>query len=110
MKKVTDLQDQDASTQCCEKAQALIDEMQKIWKEEVLQSHRSRVKWLQEGDSNTKFYHQSTVQRRHQNKVLCLKEETGMWEEEEEKIHKLFIEFYTNLFKTEGCHNVEEVR
>jgi len=73
-----------------------LDELQKDWgvhvdeikektklvdrlmaQEESFLQQRSRVKWLREGDANTKFFHQSTMQRRWWNHVLKLKNDAG---------------------------------
>lgn len=40
---------------------------------------RSRIKWLNYGDNNTKFFHASTVQRRDKNKLLKIKNCVGGW-------------------------------
>jgi hypothetical protein len=40
--------------------------------EEILWRQKSRVQWLQEGDRNTKFFHRSTIQRRHVNHISHL--------------------------------------
>ena len=39
----------------------------------LLVYQRARVNWLKMGDSNTKFFHQSTMQRRQKNKVLWIR-------------------------------------
>lgn len=38
---------------------------------------RSRVNWLQLGDQNTRFFHQTTLQRRQYNKILRLQDDSG---------------------------------
>ncbi|KAM2515479.1 hypothetical protein TB2_027190 [Malus domestica] len=40
----------------------LLDQL--LAQEESVWKQRSRIKWLQDGDANTKFFHQSTMQRR----------------------------------------------
>ncbi|XVF30600.1 hypothetical protein REPUB_Repub16aG0072300 [Reevesia pubescens] len=50
---------------------------------------RSRVKWLQYGDRNTKFFCQTAIQRRQGNKVLCLKVEDGSWIKDEGEVTRL---------------------
>lgn len=45
-----------------------------LWKhEEKYWGQRSRVKWLNYGDKNTKFFHASTIQRKDGNKLLGIK-------------------------------------
>ena len=39
----------------------------------------SRVRWLQCGDSNTSFFHTSTIVRRRRNKVEGLEDVNGNW-------------------------------
>ena len=56
---------------------------------------------MEYGDKNTKFFHQSTIQRRRQNKVVRVKGEEGEWIEEEGRIIDKFQNFYKKLF-TEG--------
>ncbi|CAN6571026.1 unnamed protein product [Malus baccata var. baccata] len=51
-----------------------------LWRqEECVLKQKSRVQWLQEGDANTKFFHQSTLQRRMRNKVVTLKSDNEEW-------------------------------
>ena len=53
---------------------------------------KSKVKWLQEGEKNTKFFHNSVIQDRHSSRVVTLKKMEGArietrWEIEEELNH-----------------------
>ncbi|KAM1011440.1 hypothetical protein FF1_046643 [Malus domestica] len=48
--------------------------------EEEYWASRSRIQWLQAGDSNTAFFHQSTVQRRRRNKLARIRNEEGNWQ------------------------------
>lgn len=41
--------------------------------EELLWKQKSRLQWTMEGDRNTKFFHVSTLVRRHRNRVDALK-------------------------------------
>lgn len=57
-------------------------QIEKLWKqEEVLWGQRSRLKWLQWGDRNSRFFHATTIQRRERNKVVKLKNSDGEWVE-----------------------------
>ncbi|KAI9108280.1 hypothetical protein K1719_020763 [Acacia pycnantha] len=62
----------------------------------------SRISWLKCGDKNTKFFHNSVIQRRQRNKILRLKNDRGVWLEEREEINKAFRLFYQSLFHYVG--------
>ncbi|CAN6543407.1 unnamed protein product [Malus baccata var. baccata] len=59
---------------------------------------RSRVKWLREGDLNTKFFHQSTLQRRRRNLILKLKVDDGQWVEHPSWVRQMVEDHFQNLF------------
>lgn len=43
--------------------------------EEILWRQKSRIHWLQEGERNTKFSHNSMIQRRHQKIIVFIKDQ-----------------------------------
>ncbi|PRQ54649.1 putative endonuclease/exonuclease/phosphatase [Rosa chinensis] len=52
-------------------ASSLTEELASLWdKEEKYWAQRSRIKWLKTGDSNSRFFHLTTIHRRQRNKVL----------------------------------------
>lgn len=52
----------------------LIQEYNQIlYQEEILWFQKSRVKWMVEGERNTKFFYQSTIMRQRRNKIMMLK-------------------------------------
>lgn len=55
-------QEQDILTQ--------IEERRK--QEEMLWKQKSRIRWLKEGERNTKFFHRTTIQRRLHNTIAHL--------------------------------------
>ena len=64
------------------------------------------------GDKNTKYFHQSTMQRRRRNKVLSLKGDDGIWVDEERRIMENFQSFFEKLFEIErnrDCGDVLEI-
>lgn len=70
-----------------------------LWKyEEIYWRQRSGVRWLKEGDRNSKFFHQTTLDRRRRNKIVKLRTLDRAWIEEEEDISKEIFSFYKNLF------------
>ncbi|XVF47270.1 hypothetical protein PTKIN_Ptkin03bG0096000 [Pterospermum kingtungense] len=92
------------------KVVALTVELEKVWlKEEKYWFQRSRIKWLNFEDRNTKFFHQSIAKRRRQNKIFSLKGNDGSWVEDKGKIHSMFVKFYEELFRSGGERNWEEI-
>ena len=45
--------------------------------EGIYWKQKSKVKWLQEGEKNTKFFHNSVIQDRHSSRIVTLKKMEG---------------------------------
>ncbi|CAN6554430.1 unnamed protein product [Malus baccata var. baccata] len=74
-----------------------------LWsQEESVWKQKSRVQWLQEGDANTKFFHQSTLQRRRRNKVVTLKRDNEEWVDNPDQVRRLLDEHFMDLFSSSG--------
>lgn len=56
------------------------------------------MKWLTDGGRNTKYYHLKAVVRRRRNKILMLKDNNGIWIEDNDQIKDLVNSFYNDLF------------
>lgn len=54
--------------------------------EEVLWRQKSRIRWLKEGEKNTKFFHKTTVQRRMRNQISQVNNAQGVKVETQEGI------------------------
>ena len=70
---------------------------------------RSRVQWLQSGEQNTKSFHGVSTQRKRRNFIKGLRDENGTWQENEEVVSGLLIEYYANLFTTSNPRNLEQI-
>lgn len=84
----------------------VVKELQKnideLWKqEEAYWGQRSRVRWLQEGDRNTSFFHASTVQRRERNRIVRIKDSEGRWIEGHDEVMAAIHSFYKDVYKAE---------
>ncbi|KAM1989819.1 hypothetical protein ACFX15_031136 [Malus domestica] len=66
---------------------------------------RSRVRWLRDGDANTKFFHNSTLQRRRRNQIIKIKDELGNWVEQPGRVRKLVEDHFIHTFATGGARN-----
>ncbi|XP_019246277.1 PREDICTED: uncharacterized protein LOC109225925 [Nicotiana attenuata] len=77
----------------------LTSELDSILKnEEDFWKLKSRINWLNEGDSNTKFFHTSTLNKRRRNRILFLKEESGSWLYDQGDIKASIVSFFKNLY------------
>ncbi|KAI5336490.1 hypothetical protein L3X38_015758 [Prunus dulcis] len=91
-------------------ADTIISSIDSLWElEEIFWHQRSRVKWLTSGDSNSRFFHISTLQRRQYNRILRLKSLSGNWLVTEPSIHLAFDDYFRNLFKTVGPRDWSKV-
>ena len=77
-------------------------EMYDLWhQEELYWLQRSRIRWLKEGDRNSKFFHISTIQRRKRNLIAKIQNDSGVWLTLEEAIRKEATKFFTKLYQAE---------
>lgn len=71
-----------------------------LWKqEEIFWGQRSRLKWLNWGDRNTKFFHATTIQRRERNRVVRIKNDRGEWLDDQEEIFSEIEGHFNNVYK-----------
>lgn len=68
--------------------------------EEEFWKTKYRITWLQQGDSNTRFFHTSTLNRRS-NKITILYDHTGAPFTDPEQIRDHILDFYSNLYNTD---------
>ncbi|KAG5549293.1 hypothetical protein RHGRI_014597 [Rhododendron griersonianum] len=77
--------------------------LEDLWQKDAMFWHqRSRIKWLQMGDKNSRFFHLSTIQRRQRNQIVKLKDDSDLWKTEANDI-AVFVE------RVLGCSTLEEL-
>lgn len=77
--------------------------------EEVYWRNKARVNWLKAGDRNTAFFHAQTIQRRQQCRLMGLEDVSGRWCEGEQAVKGIAMDYFQNIFTTEGVSNVDSV-
>ncbi|KAF7154618.1 hypothetical protein RHSIM_Rhsim01G0048000 [Rhododendron simsii] len=69
-----------------------------LWQKDAMYWHqRSRIKWLQMGDKNSRFFHLSTIHRRQRNQIVKLKDVAGNWKMEEKDISAIIQTHFQEL-------------
>ncbi|XP_040998143.1 uncharacterized protein LOC121244182 [Juglans microcarpa x Juglans regia] len=76
------------------------EEVQKwLQRDELMWKQRSRVLWLREGDSNSKFFHSKASTRRRRNNIVQLQDDSGNWFKGAET-DRLITNYFSSLFST----------
>lgn len=57
---------------------------------------------MKDGDRNSTFFHQRASNRRSRNKIKGLTDAAGRWQTSPDLISKILIQYYENIFKSEG--------
>ncbi|KAM6595903.1 hypothetical protein CsatA_006427 [Cannabis sativa] len=79
-------------------------------REEIFWRQKSRVKWLQQGDSCTKFFMASTVIRRRRNFIQELKTDVGSWERDPKTIAEMFTTKFNSIFIDKRTTSLPKLR
>lgn len=65
--------------------------------EESFYRQKSRIKWLKEGDKNTKFFHQSMKRRHLLNRILSVKDASGNIISDPLLVPQVFVDYFSDL-------------
>ncbi|XP_028551169.1 uncharacterized protein LOC114579732 [Dendrobium catenatum] len=64
---------------------------------------RSKVKWIGEGDQNSKFFHSMASARKNINFIHCIKDSNGIIMEEQKQIEDVLIQFFKEKWRDLNC-------
>eukprot|EP00253_Pinus_taeda_P033811 PITA_33811 len=65
--------------------------------QEILWRQKSRIKWLREGERNTKFFHQAMIKHRQGNRILSIKNKNGVRVVEQNEIEQVLMEHHKEI-------------
>ncbi|KAF7151544.1 hypothetical protein RHSIM_Rhsim02G0152800 [Rhododendron simsii] len=79
---------------------SLARDLEDLWQKDAMYWHqRSRIKWLQMGDKNSRFFHLSTIQWRQRNQIMWLKDKGGNWKSEPKEIAEIIKLHFQDLYE-----------
>ena len=81
----------------------LLDKEAKMW------AQRSKVLWLKDGDHNMKFFHSRASQRRRQNYITKIHDNSSRLCTRPSQVIDIITNFYQDLFTTGGPSCFDEV-
>ncbi|KAH7837759.1 hypothetical protein Vadar_017617 [Vaccinium darrowii] len=85
-------------------------ELGRLWEqEERFWRQKYRATWMVEGDRNTSFFHAKVAQRRRRNTISGVQDHHGEWKTDETEVANEFVNYFQNLFHSEGIANLSEV-
>lgn len=85
------------------KLEKLEEQVDTYWRQ------RAHVAWLQKGDRNTSFFHATCSERKRSNRIGRLKKEDGSWVESEEEKKSFIMQYFKNMFQSNGCQHPERL-
>ncbi|XP_043687692.1 uncharacterized protein LOC122638906 [Telopea speciosissima] len=92
---------------------ALMDARKKLHdvllQEEIFWRQKSRVRWLKEGERNTRFFHTIVNVRRRIRRVEKVRDANGEWVHGIEGVAMEAARFFAELFSTQGVRNDEDL-
>ncbi|XP_017981034.1 PREDICTED: uncharacterized protein LOC108663047 [Theobroma cacao] len=71
--------------------------------EELFWQQKSGIKWLVEGERNTKFFHMLVKKKRIKSHIFKIQNPDGSWIEEPDAVKSSAMEFVSSLMKKETC-------
>ncbi|WRX25598.1 Reverse transcriptase domain - like 10 [Theobroma cacao] len=72
--------------------------------EELFWKQKSGIKWLVEGEHNTKFFHMRVKKKRIKSHIFKIQNSDGSWIEEPDAVKSSAVEFFSSLMKKEPCN------
>ena len=69
----------------------------------------SRINWFQSRDRNTGFFHAKASSRQKKNDIEGLLDARGVWQENEEVMGEIVLDYYTDLFTSSNLIDFDAI-
>ncbi|XP_071925054.1 uncharacterized protein [Coffea arabica] len=83
--------------------------LQSLRVEEDYWHQKARLRWLKDGDSNTRYFHASVREKRSKLAIHRIKDEGGIWMEDEDRIGQAAVCFFQRLLTAEEVSDVDDL-
>ena len=81
----------------------LMEQLEAREKQEALYwQQKARVKWLKEGERNTKFFHNSVIQNKNNSRIQKLKKRDGNRVETRREIEAELTQHFSEILREDG--------
>ncbi|XP_071913990.1 uncharacterized protein [Coffea arabica] len=70
---------------------------------------KAGLRWLKDGDCNTRFFHASVREKRTKLVIHRIKDEEGAWVEDEDQIAREAVDFFQRLLTAEEVGEIDEL-
>jgi len=78
--------------------------------EETLWRQKSRIRWLKEGERNTKFFHRTTMAKRTHKKILKIKDWDGIERESHKEIETTLVKHFHGIAHEPNQDRTEAIK
>lgn len=78
-------------------------------KEDAMWLQRSRIDWFQSGDRNTRYFHARASTHLKKNLIEGLLDSNDVWQEEDNRIEEIVVDYYLNLFTSSNHVECDEI-
>lgn len=109
LKEIDSIVDMHGNYSNTERIRRACEELVGLYTFEVYWAQRSRIRWLCEGDKNTRFFHVHSTHRARKNHIDGMLDSDGRWTSDSRGICKVAQRHFMDLFMIECSNKAEQV-
>ncbi|KAM1781459.1 hypothetical protein COP1_039935 [Malus domestica] len=84
-----------------------LDEL--LSQEEIFWRQRARISWMRDGDRNTKFFHRRASIRKAKNRIVKLRDDQGLWQEDQGGIEKVVTDYFSGIYRSQQYGDANDI-